>query len=173
MVCLALMLVWKGMLTEGHPENIDTCMPPPPSKLSCSSPSVRYCPHQQIQHYPSNWHLVETPVYKTFALCIWDTIEADMILSSFSVPSLWNTARKLLTGNKEKCPSLFSDFSHGKFGESVANHMWILSPCSKEHNISLPLLFFCPCLNSQCSHMDYITEELKLCAQKMERKIHR
>ena len=148
-------------------------MPPPSSKFSCSSTSVRYCPHQQIQHYPSNWHLVETPVYKSFALYIWDTIEADMILSSLSVPLLWNIARKLLTGNKEKCPSLCSHFSHGKFGESVADHMWILSLCSKEHNISLPLLFLCPCLNSQCLHMAYVTEELKLCARKMERKIHK
>lgn len=36
--------------------------------------------------------LKETPVYKTFALCMWGTIEADVRLSSLSVPSLLNTA---------------------------------------------------------------------------------
>lgn len=67
-----------------------------------------------------------------------------MIPSSLSVPSLWDTACKLLTGNTEKYPSLCSDFSHNKFGKSIADHTWTVPPWSKERNISLPLLFFAP-----------------------------
>lgn len=69
--------------------------------------------------------------------CIWGWCDTELII----VLSLWNTACTLLTENKEKCPSLCSDFSR-KFGESIADRVWILSPWYKESNFSLPFAFF-------------------------------
>lgn len=78
-----------------------------------------------------------------------------MVLSSLSVPSLRNTACKVLTGNNKKSvlPYILifhkiGDFSHN-FGEPIVDRAWILSPRSKEDNFSVPFLslslfFFAP-----------------------------
>ena len=115
---------------------------PPPSKFSCRSTSVRYCLHQQIQHYHiSNWHHVETLVYKTFALCMWGAFEADVILSSLSFCHCGILpARYLLRIKKSVLPYVL--IFHGSLESQLLIVCGFYHPGTKRVIFLCPLLFF-------------------------------